>query len=131
MRFGKDTRPGMLSDCSNSAMCVQRFNDSLSCAIRITYRSSQRSSSLYEPRDPPLKVVAFNQSIVIKYIQNKCTNHTLVVYQSIYSFQSCKKINIKNQFHIIHGRQYNKDGCTLMILPQVHLRKPCYDFSFL
>ena len=22
-------------------------------------------------------------------------------------------------------------GCTVMILPQVHLRKPCYDFSFL
>ena len=21
--------------------------------------------------------------------------------------------------------------CVLMILPQVHLRKPCYDFSFL
>ena len=22
-------------------------------------------------------------------------------------------------------------GCVRMILPQVHLRKPCYDFSFL
>jgi hypothetical protein len=40
-------------------MCVQNFNDSLSCAIRITYRSSQRSSSIHEPRDPPLKVVGF------------------------------------------------------------------------
>ena len=49
----------MLSGCSNSAICVQNFNDSLSCAIRITYRSSQRSSSIYEPRDPPLKVVGF------------------------------------------------------------------------
>jgi hypothetical protein len=32
---------------------------------------------------------------------------------------------------------WDKHGCTflwicvLMILPQVHLRKPCYDFSFL
>jgi len=42
------------------AMCVQNFDDSLSCAIRITYRSSQRSSSLHEPRDPPLKVVKFS-----------------------------------------------------------------------
>ena len=49
----------MLSHCCNSAMCVQNFNDSLSCAIRITYRSSQRSSSIYEPRDPPFKVVGF------------------------------------------------------------------------
>ena len=55
--FGKDTRPGMLRYYYRSATCVQRFDDSLSCAIRITYRSSQRSSSLHEPRDPPLKVV--------------------------------------------------------------------------
>ena len=59
LRFGKDTRPGMVSNCFNTAICVQNFNDSLSCAIRITYRSSQRSSSIYEPRDPPLKVVGF------------------------------------------------------------------------
>ena len=29
---------------------------------------------------------------------------------------------------IIHG---DAVGCVRMILPQVHLRKPCYDFSFL
>ena len=40
-----------------SAICVQRFDDSLSSAIRITYRISQRSSSIHEPRDPLLKVV--------------------------------------------------------------------------
>ncbi len=40
-----------------SAVCVQRFDDSLSFAIRITYRISLRSSSLREPRYPLLKVV--------------------------------------------------------------------------
>ena len=40
-----------------SAICVQNFDDSLSSAIRITYRISLRSSSLREPRYPPLKVV--------------------------------------------------------------------------
>ena len=40
-----------------SAMCVQRFDDSLNSAIRITYRISLRSSSLREPRYPLLKVV--------------------------------------------------------------------------
>ena len=40
-----------------SAMCVQRFDDSLSSAIRITYRISLRSSSLWEPRHPSFKVV--------------------------------------------------------------------------
>ena len=40
-----------------SAMCVQNFDDSRGLAIRITYRISLRSSSLWEPRHPPLKVV--------------------------------------------------------------------------
>ena len=40
-----------------SAMCVQNFNDSRGLAIRITYRISLRSSSLWEPRHPSLKVV--------------------------------------------------------------------------
>ena len=41
----------------NGAMCVQRFDDSLNSAIRITYRISLRSSSLREPRYPLLTVV--------------------------------------------------------------------------
>ena len=40
-----------------SAMCVQNFDDSRGFAIRITYRISLRSSSLWEPRHPLLKVV--------------------------------------------------------------------------
>ena len=40
-----------------SAMCVQSFDDSRGLAIRITYRISLRSSSLWEPRHPSLKVV--------------------------------------------------------------------------
>ena len=40
-----------------SAICVQRFDDSLSSAIHITYRILLRSSSLREPRYPLLKVV--------------------------------------------------------------------------
>ena len=40
-----------------SAMCVQSFDDSRDRAIRITYRISLRSSSLWEPRRPLLKVV--------------------------------------------------------------------------
>ncbi len=40
-----------------SARCVQSFDDSLDSAIRITYRISLRSSSLWEPRHPSLKVL--------------------------------------------------------------------------
>ena len=42
-----------------SAICVQRFDDSLNSAIRITYRISLRSSSLREPRYPLLTVVFY------------------------------------------------------------------------
>lgn len=40
-----------------SAICVQRFNDSQTSAVRITYRSSLRSSSIQEPRYPSWRVI--------------------------------------------------------------------------
>ena len=52
-----DTQTSILSGIPESAMCVQRFDDSLNSAIHITYRISLRSSSMPEPRDPLLQVV--------------------------------------------------------------------------
>src|SRR4029079_14371432 len=49
----------MLPRALESATCVQRFDDSLNSAIRITYRISLRSSSLRGPRYPLLTVVRF------------------------------------------------------------------------
>ena len=45
------------AEVHEGAMCVQRLDDSLNSAIRITYRSSLRSSSKHEPRGPPLEVM--------------------------------------------------------------------------
>ena len=53
-----DTQTDMLLGEPKSAICVQRFNDSLNSAIHTTYRSWLRSSSIREPRDPPSKVVS-------------------------------------------------------------------------
>ena len=50
-------RQACCQEIPGSAMCVQNFNDSRGLAIRITYRISLRSSSLWEPRHPLLKVV--------------------------------------------------------------------------
>ena len=55
--LGADTEIGMLVAEANSAICVQNFDDSLNSAIHITYRNWLRSSSMHEPRDPPLAVV--------------------------------------------------------------------------
>ena len=52
-----DTQISILPAITGSAMCVQRFDDSRGYADRITYRISLRSSSLWEPRHPLLKVV--------------------------------------------------------------------------
>src|ERR1700712_3738902 len=58
-----DTERGVLLGLPKSAICVQRFDDSLNSAIRITYRISLRSSSLREPRYPLLRVVFFSVQI--------------------------------------------------------------------
>ena len=42
---------------TENAICVQRLDDSRTSAIHTTYRSLLRSSSMREPRDPPLKDV--------------------------------------------------------------------------
>ena len=58
-----DTQTGMPFGIPKGARCVQRFDDSLNSAIHITYRSSLRSSSMGEPRDPLLKVVFILRSL--------------------------------------------------------------------
>ena len=53
-RGRSDRRAAGLTD---GAICVQRLDDSLNSAIHTRYRSSRRSSSMHEPRGPPLEVV--------------------------------------------------------------------------
>ena len=66
-----DTETSMLPGIPGSAMCVQRFDDSLNSAIRITYRISLRSSSLREPRYPLLKVVKFRLFVFLLPMNEK------------------------------------------------------------
>lgn len=62
-----DTQTDVLPGEPESAICVQRFDDSLNSAIHTTYRSWLRSSSMHEPRDPPLKVVSRFSFLHIRY----------------------------------------------------------------
>ena len=62
LRF-HDTQTGMPFGIPKGARCVQRFDDSLNSAIHITYRISLRSSSMWEPRHPSLKVVWYIPSV--------------------------------------------------------------------
>ena len=65
-----DARTGMPFGIPKGAMCVQRFDDSLNSAIRITYRISLRSSSMPEPRDPLLKVLTIKFILRHHYFKN-------------------------------------------------------------
>ena len=49
-RLLNDAQTGMLPGYPESAICVQRFDDSLNSAIHTTYRNWLRSSSMHEPR---------------------------------------------------------------------------------
>jgi hypothetical protein len=58
-----DTETDMLGGEPPSASCVQGSDDSRNSAIRIAYRTLLRSSSLWEPRYPSLKIF-----LVINYM---------------------------------------------------------------
>ena len=127
-----------------SAICVQSFDDSLNSAIHITYRISLRSSSLREPRYPLLRVLNcldFSSPIEIGSESSHNNNKTE-------GFSCCRGLKVETSKHRKHAapsqrnsklfaKRTNKTirkgwyGFTIMILPQVHLRKPCYDFYFL
>ena len=67
----------MLLGIPRSARCVQSFDDSLDSASRKTYRISLRSSSLWEPRYPSLKVV-----MVLQFFQGSpCSTRAAFSFQ--------------------------------------------------
>jgi hypothetical protein len=75
VRVGEQTLQQACSqEYPGSARCVQRFDDSLDSAIRITYRISLRSSSMWEPRHPSLKVV-----LEFRFLKNSKRRKPLVI----------------------------------------------------
>jgi len=49
-----DTQMGRPQGCPRGAGCVQNLDDPQGSAIHNTYHSLLRSSSIWEPRDPPV-----------------------------------------------------------------------------
>ena len=128
-----DARTGMPSGIPEGAMCVQRFDDSLNSAIHITYRISLRSSSMPEPRDPLLKVLT--NLVILLRLQSSdrvqwCLRRARTRGQMSPGGREAGPP--KQQGTINTGGRLDPEGPhSVMILPQVHLRKPCYDFYFL
>ena len=118
-----DTQTGMLLGIPRSARCVQRFDDSLNSAIHITYRISLRSSSMGEPRDPLSKVIFYYKMLRSK---QKC-----VWYEVGRAIDKRQPLPVHRCIKRRIGWDESTTIDSLMILLQVHLQKPCYDFYFL
>lgn len=144
----------MLSSEDSSAICVQRFDGSRNSAIHTTYRISLRSSSLREPRYPLLRVVFVGDYQHVAIIASEFGLAVPKISAQLSGYTGCGKNKHDNRADNprkvpLRGaiprpasaghRAARKRGTTgsqcgfdnSMILPQVHLRKPCYDFSFL
>ena len=111
------------------AICVQRFDDSRNSAIHTTYRSSLRSSSLREPRYPLLRVV-FGCAGGAAFLNERARpaprkTSDCLVWMCVVCAPAAFATDAQTR---VHKRWIR---CLVLILPQVHLRKPCYDFSFL
>jgi hypothetical protein len=114
-----DARTGVPPGIPEGAMCVQKLDDSLNSAIHITYRISLRSSSMPEPRDPLLKV------LIIFINLNRRMRCELE--WSAGGAEAAPEATWCNH----KGGRSGVSPHSVMIPPQVHLRRPCYDFYFL
>ena len=73
-----DTETDMLEGEPPSASCVQGSDDSRNSAIRIAYRTLLRSSSLWEPRYPSLKIFSIKKVLVALVMNEVCLNKSKV-----------------------------------------------------
>jgi hypothetical protein len=144
-----------------SAVYVQVSIDSRNSAIHNAYHSSLCPSSLFEPRHRSLKVVNKRKiasrphTRCAKHANDKEDKERKGMDREWVATSTEKKrdetsahpalsrprvcyarISRRSRYpptqrltSRIHGGEML--GCVRMILPQVHLRKPCYDFSFL
>jgi hypothetical protein len=133
-----DAPPGI--SVPRGALCVQKFDDSPDYAIRVGYRCSLRSSSTREPRCPPSQVVL---TICLLSLLSKALSISKCVPPQVTSRP--RILSLGKRSHWNRGRTSPTPlprpfllvvlhvffVRSSMILPQVHLRKPCYDFSFL
>ena len=124
VRLCADTQTDMLPGEPGGAICVQSFDDSLNSAIRTTYRISLRSSSLREPRYPLLEVV-----MAIR-MRGREAAHIDSRMWGLGVVKCSRRPESSRKADRMWFARWVLD-IAVMILPQVHLRKPCYDFSFL
>ena len=138
-----DAEAGMPSAEASGAICVQKLDDSRNSAIHIRYRISLRSSSLWEPRYPLLRVVCLlGAPVRVRILQGRPwsadSTHVPPLRKRV-ELDASPGGRAPGEVPLARRPKRSPNVwspewvCTIdsMIPPQVHLRRPCYDFSFL
>ncbi len=123
-----------------SAAHVQVLVGSRNPATHSAHHTSLRPSSMFEPRHPSPRDAGRKSGSPLEKHQaiTQCAENTTAGQERLHPAnaahermrQGIKFISIFA--HPLTGHISQRlVGGTRMILPQVHLRKPCYDFSFL
>ena len=115
-----DPGAGLLSGDPESAECARESNGSQDLAHHNSNHTMLHPSSALETRDQLLEVTMRDEIAVASPCEENGPGEAPA---SIHS--PTEELHHRR----FTGSQYDND--TRMILPQVHLRKPCYDFSFL
>lgn len=147
----RQTCPGLTA---SGATCVQRLDGSRDSAIHTKYRISLRSSSMREPRYPlPRVVLTFKRRLApppertANGVGGRLTlrfgfpwrvprRGSLAATTRSGARRTGMGSTAGGFAHVVAPGWLNTSSrsalqVSTMILPQVHLRKPCYDFSFL
>jgi hypothetical protein len=128
-----------------------RYRCSMSSAVRMVSRTLLRSSSIPEPSDPPSRVIIFSITTIViwsSFDYHLCQIVCLGCRTRVRARRFCGGRNALKPvrmtvppatlshdttlgFFFFFGvlpPPYPSLRTSIMILPQVHLRKPCYDF---
>lgn len=127
---------------ASGATCVQRLDGSRDSAIHTKYRISLRSSSMQEPRYPLSRVIInISRRIPPPGHNRKRCNKGANESSFCCPWRALRRGSLvhstkvqadeESYNHLVENKFAVSFASSTMILPQVHLRKPCYDFSFL
>ena len=138
LREDNDARTGMPIGIPMGAMCVQRFDDSRKFCN--SHYLSHFAAFFIDARTKRSVVESFN--LFNNLIQTTGLGQEFWLWPSADALQTSKgpasrgrdghaEATRGNIDTGLGGRALRGDPNSVMILPQVHLRKPCYDFYFL
>ena len=127
LRGDNDARTGMPFGIPKGAMCVQRFDDSLEFCN--SHYLSHFAAFFIDARTKRSVVKSFN--LLIKFTQTAKLRKSLKCPPGAPARRQGRPGGNRVGQQRVMNIPVVRPGSLVMIPPQVHLRRPCYDFYFL